>query len=309
MVLKAFRLKCKTAHPDKFADPAEKARKTEEFKVLQTAKEILQDPMLTFYYREWAAQNQEAAATRGREPHRPKPTQARWPPPASTPGAPSSSSRQRPPPDPQARQHFEEARAKFTGRPAEKAPPPRPSAQPRNYAYDPWAEDEEETAPKAEPKPATKAPPKNPTAAPARGYDPRASEDEKQTKPKSSGYNPKAGEDERPHVTPQKRMPSKSPGAPSGGRPHKAAPPPQGAARPHKAAPPPQSHQLGVVATLPEEVLAGLKRKPKLPPLRGHLGKKAIVDHHQPDPWHRPPPRGPDPPRPTAVRQLDALRT
>ena len=163
-VLKAFRVKCLTSHPDKYPDPVEKARKTEEFKVLQTAKEILHDPILAFYYREWVARNQVAATVRGRGAERPRPTQQRWPPPPAPSSAASSSSRPPPPPDPKARQHFEEARARFGGRPAEKTPPPRtygPAGSQRAPRYDPWAEEDEQGHPayKAAPPKARKAPP------------------------------------------------------------------------------------------------------------------------------------------------------
>eukprot|EP00438_Fugacium_kawagutii_P034848 Skav225544 [mRNA] locus=scaffold81:137964:138230:- [translate_table: standard] len=49
LVLKAYRMKCVQVHPDKFPDPGDKARKTEEFQILTTAKDILHDPIMAFY--------------------------------------------------------------------------------------------------------------------------------------------------------------------------------------------------------------------------------------------------------------------
>eukprot|EP00438_Fugacium_kawagutii_P023577 Skav201072 [mRNA] locus=scaffold963:66690:68819:+ [translate_table: standard] len=245
LVLKAYRMKCVQVHPDKFPDPGDKAKKTEEFQILSTAKDILHDPIMAFYYREWLARNEVAEQLRGRGSERPRPTQSRWPPPSTAAGAASSSSRPRPSTDPKSRQHFEETRARFgrpakkappppstaapppfhdpwnepSGRPAEKAPPPKQARAPRAPAYDPWAENEDEPPP----KPTAKGPPK-----------PRTS---------LKGYDPRASEDERAHAPPQKRMPSSSPGAPPGGRPKKAAPPrdvppAEGPARGHKPPPP-----------------------------------------------------------------------
>lgn len=105
------------------AEPEEKSRREEEFKTLQEAKEILANPMMAMYYQEWMIQNQAAAATRGRAADRPRPTQARWPP--TRQEEPSSSSRTRPTTSSNQHQHFEEAKARFSGRPAEKVPPPR----------------------------------------------------------------------------------------------------------------------------------------------------------------------------------------
>lgn len=183
-VVRAFRLRSKEIHPDRTTNEEERAHRTEAFKVLNTAKEILVHPIMANQYREWAQQQAQAqAAARGRPTQRPAqeknhPT-SRWPP-APAPGAakPSSSasSSQTPPP---AAHHarFEEARARFSetprpdpgadgdGFPRRRAPGDGPSrAAPKPPA--PAQEKPEAQKRKASPSASTYVPPRNKKAPP-----------------------------------------------------------------------------------------------------------------------------------------------